>query len=90
MNRFVTRYAKGTVAFVVSVVLGAIAQGLINGAAAAWATLVIGGLTTAGVVAKANTNPDDVEAGVADWGALIIAVVFFILGGLCAKNGLIF
>lgn len=46
--------AKAIVAFVVAVVGGAVAQGLINGAAAAWATIIIGALTTAGVWATTN------------------------------------
>lgn len=46
-----SQYAKSIVAFVMTfsttVVGGGIAQGLINGSAAAWATIVIGALATA-------------------------------------------
>lgn len=38
----------------VLVLSGAIAQGLINGAAAAWVTVVIGALATAGVYQATN------------------------------------
>lgn len=48
------KYAKGVVSFAVAVVAGGIAQGLINGAAAGWATVVIGAIATTGVIAKAN------------------------------------
>lgn len=47
---------KALVAFVVAVLVGAVAQGLINGAAALWVTLVVGALTTAGVWAAPNTK----------------------------------
>jgi hypothetical protein len=49
-------YAKGVVSLAISVVMGAVAQGLIVGAAAAWVTLVIGGLATAGVVGVGNAK----------------------------------
>lgn len=48
------RYWKGVVAFAVAVVGGGVAQGLINGAAAAWCTIVIGALATGGVVVARN------------------------------------
>lgn len=48
--------AKAIVAFIVSVVAGGIAQGLIVGATAAWATVIIGALTTIGVYAATNTK----------------------------------
>lgn len=51
-------WAKAIVAFLVAVVAGAIAQGLINGAAAAWATVIIGALTTIGVYGVANKAPE--------------------------------
>jgi len=47
-------YTKSVVAFLVAVVAGGIAQGLIVGAAAAWVTIVIGALSTAGVFAAKN------------------------------------
>jgi uncharacterized membrane protein YcaP (DUF421 family) len=47
-------YAKAVIAFVVTVLLGAIAQGLIVGATAAWVTVVIGALATAGVYRVPN------------------------------------
>ena len=50
-----SQYLKSIIAFVMTVVSGivggGIAQGLINGAAAAWATIVIGTVTTALVTA---------------------------------------
>lgn len=47
-------YAKTVVAVVVAVLAGAVAQGLINGAAAAWVTVIIGALASAGVYRVAN------------------------------------
>lgn len=44
--------------FVITVLLGGISQGLINGAAAAWLTIVIGALATAGVwIVRNQSNP---------------------------------
>ena len=51
-------YRKAIVAFLISVVGGAVAQGVISGDAAVWATVVIGALTTAGVYATPNTSSD--------------------------------
>jgi hypothetical protein len=98
-------YAKGVVAFVVAVVAGGIAQGLIVGATAAWITIVIGAATTAGVIAKANTphhprdlhaRPDGIgpdgelldDSGMSDVATLIVATLAFIVGFICAKNGI--
>lgn len=53
MNKL-SKYAKGVVCFGVAVVGGGVAQGLIAGATAAWCTIVIGALATAGVVLKGN------------------------------------
>jgi len=50
----VAPYLKAVVAFVVAVAAGAIAQGLIVGAQAAWVSVVIGALTTAGVFIVPN------------------------------------
>lgn len=50
-------YAKTVVAFVGFVVTQAIAQGLLSGPAASWASLVIGGLTVVGVYAVPNSRP---------------------------------
>lgn len=47
-------YAKSVVCFLIAVVGGGIAQGLIVGAAAAWCSVVIGAFATVGVVVKAN------------------------------------
>lgn len=54
MTSFVQKYAKGCVAFAGGVIGAAIAQGLLSGATAAWAAIIIGALTTAGVVATPN------------------------------------
>lgn len=51
-----TKYLKAVVSFAVAVVAGGVAQGLINGAAAAWATIVIGALATAGVYVAKNAE----------------------------------
>lgn len=45
---------KAVVAFVVVIIGGGLAQGLIVGAPAAWATIVIGALATIGVHAVPN------------------------------------
>jgi hypothetical protein len=42
-------YAKAVVTFIVAVLAGAIAQGLINGESALWVNLIIGTLATYGV-----------------------------------------
>lgn len=51
-----SKYAKTLVAFLVAVAVGAVAQGLINGAAAMWVTVIVGALATAGVYATPNTK----------------------------------
>src|SRR4051794_30354149 len=51
-----SKYLKAIVSFAVAVVAGGVAQGLINGAAAAWATIVIGALATAGVYVAKNAE----------------------------------
>lgn len=48
-------YAKAIVAFVIVVLGGGIAQGLIVGAPAAWLTIVLGALATGGVYTVRNT-----------------------------------
>ena len=50
-------YSKAIVAFLVAVVAGAIAQGLIVGQSALWFNVIIGALATAGVYAARNTTP---------------------------------
>lgn len=50
------RYWKGIVCFGVTVVGGAVAQGLIVGAAGAWCSVLVGALGTLGVVAKGNAR----------------------------------
>lgn len=47
-------YAKAIVAFAITVLLAGIAQGLIEGAAAAWITIIAGALGTVGVVVTRN------------------------------------
>ncbi len=57
MTDFIKQYAKGIAAFLVTVIGGGITQGLINGAAAAWAMVIIGSLATIGVVGFKNADP---------------------------------
>jgi len=52
------KYSKAIASFVIAVIAGGIAQGLIVGAAAAWLTIVIGTLATAGVFAAKNQAPN--------------------------------
>lgn len=47
-------YLKAVVAFVVAVALGAVAQGLIVGAQAAWVSVVVGALASVGVYVTPN------------------------------------
>lgn len=47
-------WAKTVVSIVIAVLAGGVAQGLINGAAAAWVTVIIGALASAGVYAAKN------------------------------------
>lgn len=90
MMSFIRTYAKGVVAFLVVVVGGALAQGLIVGATAAWCTVVIGALGTAGVVATKNAPKGaDGHVGAADAGLTLlevtvvglVIVVFLIVAG---------
>lgn len=48
-------YRKTVVVFVVAVLTGAVAQGLINGASALWVDVIVGALATAGVYTARNT-----------------------------------
>lgn len=76
------KYAKGVIAFLVAAVAGAVAQGLIVGKAAALCTVVIGALTTAGVIAIPNTDHPGDDSGVVDPGSLALGLVIGLLLGL--------
>ena len=54
MTEFVRVHAKMIIAFVGSVLVGAVAHGLIEGDAGIWVTIVVGAATTVGVYAVPN------------------------------------
>lgn len=49
--------AKTVAVFVIAVLVGAVAQGLINGASALWVNVIIGALAAAGVYRIPNGQP---------------------------------
>lgn len=51
-----TKYSKAIVAFLVVVVAGGIAQGLIAGSIAAWLNIILGAVATVGVTAMPNKD----------------------------------
>lgn len=79
----IRKYAKGVTAFLVFVVAGGITQGLINGAAAAWATIIIGALGTTGVLVARNKPARPLRArrarGDAGLGLIEVAIVLIVI-----------
>lgn len=73
------KYAKGVICFLIAVVAGAIAQGLIVGAAAAWCSVVVGALATSGVVAVKNAQSPENDGGYVDVVTLVVVLILLLI-----------